>query len=290
VVDQETSAAFEVIVAASGDDGTADVVRDAFPEVIVVDVPDPGLPGAARNAGLAVATGEIVSFPGSHVELPPGSLEARTRAHELGFSMVTGSIHNGRPTRPGWAGYFLDHSTALPGRPSGELDAPPAHCSYAREALLQAGGFPEDMRAGEDTVVNRALWRRGHRAYRSQEIVLTHRNPCSSPWALARHHFVRGRALGTILLAERTRVQALTFLRGYPLRRVRTMDENVRRWGGGLRQHYKDSRRLVLLGAWAAAAGATFEVLTGERGRAGHETESAGSAPPPALRDMYGRG
>src|SRR6266511_718091 len=116
--------------------------------------------------------------------------------------MVTGATLNGTDTPAGWASYFLDHAGVLPGRPSMELEAPPAHCSYAREFLLQVGGFPEDMRAGEDTVVNTALYERGFRAYRAREVVLVHHTPCADPWRLVRHHFVRGRALGRIL-AER---------------------------------------------------------------------------------------
>ncbi|MDQ2676515.1 MAG: glycosyltransferase, partial [Actinomycetota bacterium] len=248
VVSQTCDAPYEVILAASGDDGTADLVRARFPEVTVVDVPEPGLPGAARNAGVAAARGEIVSFPGSHVELPPGSLQARMNAHATGATMVTGSILNGQRTASGWAAYFLDHSSALPARPSGDLAWPPAHCSYLRDALSEVGGFPEDMRAGEDTVVNRALWARGHRAYRAQDIVLTHRNRCSNPLRLARHHFTRGRALGRIVLAERPRRAAIVYVRGYRGRRLRFTSENVERWGGELRAEYRRVRPLVRLG------------------------------------------
>ncbi|MGI9019710.1 MAG: glycosyltransferase family 2 protein, partial [Solirubrobacterales bacterium] len=290
---QEVELPFEVIVAASGNDGTADLVRSRFPGVSVVDVAEPGLPGAARNAGLAVARGEYVSFPGSHVELPPGSLAARIAAHERGFSMVTGSVRNGNPTRAGWAAYFLDHAGSLPGRPSGELDATPAHCSYTREALLEVGGFPEDMRAGEDTVVNRELWRRGHRAYRAAAIELTHRNRSSTAWRLARHHFVRGRAFGRILLGNypggspRGRRGILSFLVGYPRWRVRNTDRRVHEWGGELRAQYARSRRLVILGALAAGAGACFEVLLPRRGRGGSAGRPASAPPVEATRGLH---
>jgi hypothetical protein len=50
--------------------------------------------------------------------------------------MVTGTTLNGTRTRAGWASYFLDHSSVLPGRPSQELTAPPAHCSYRTYMLL----------------------------------------------------------------------------------------------------------------------------------------------------------
>jgi hypothetical protein len=208
-----------------------------------------------------------VSFPGSHVELPQGSLAARMRAHERGYAMVTGTILNGTPTRAGWASYFLDHSGALPGRPSAELEGAPAHCSYVREFVLAVGGFAEDMRAGEDTVVNRELWRRGHRAYREREVRLTHRSRCTTPRRLVKHHFQRGRAYGRILLgayrggrpASRRGVAAA--IADYPRRRLADTDARVHEWGGSLRDEYRRARPLVVAGVLAAWAGVWRELL-----------------------------
>lgn len=263
VVEQECERPFEVIVVVSGTDATAAVVRERFARVTVIDLGERALPGRARNAGLRAARGEYVSFPGSHVELPPGSLDARLRAHEAGWPMITGSVVNGTATRSGWASYFLDHSGSLPGRPSGELSGAPAHCSYVRQFVLEAGGFPENMRAGEDTVMNQALWRRGKRAYRSQAIRLTHRSPCTGPLALVRHHFVRGRALARIMRAsdepDRRRIPA-GFLRGYARRRLTTTDERVAKWGAELLDEYRRARPLVLLGIASAYSGTVFEL------------------------------
>ena len=200
VLSQRCDDPFEVIVVTSGTDRTADIVREKFPNVHMIELSEPALPGKARNVGLDAARGDIVSFPGSHVELPHGSLAARMRAHRRGFEMVTGSALNGTKTASGWAAYFLDHSTALPGRPSGELDQPPVHCSYLARPLREVGGFPEQLRAGEDTIVNHVLMRLGYRAYRSQTLAFVHRNPCGNPMALVRHRALRGRALGRILI------------------------------------------------------------------------------------------
>jgi len=266
VTEQLCDAPFEVIVAASGDDGTLDVVRRAFPGVVAVEVAEPGLPGMARNAGLAVAQGEFVSFPGSHVELPPGSLQARIEAHELGYAMVTGSLLNGTKTRSGWASYFMDASGSLPCRPSTELAGPPSRCSYVRDALDEVGGFPEDVRAGEDTAVNNALWDRGFSAYRSQRVRLVHRSRCESPAQLCAHHFNRGRALARIIRADEgpaTRAvrSRLGFVARYPWRRFRGIEQRVRLWGGPLRGEYRRVRPLVALGVLAASAGLAVDLL-----------------------------
>ncbi|MFT4039365.1 MAG: glycosyltransferase [Thermomicrobiales bacterium] len=269
VVEQVCPWPFEVIVVVSGAGDGAALVRERFPGVTVVELSQPALPGAARNAGLRVARGDYVSFPGSHVRLLPGSLAARLRAHDLGYAMVTGSTINGVRTPAGWASYFLDHSTVLPGRPSMELPGPPAHCSYRRSALLAVGGFPEDMRAGEDTVVNRALWRRGYRAYRAQEVRLVHRSPCRTVRQLLRHHFTRGRGYGRILREDdgatpRSLAGAagLTLLRQLSIDRFASIVRHVRAWGDApLAARFWVVSPLVALGCLAWAAGTIWELL-----------------------------
>jgi glycosyltransferase involved in cell wall biosynthesis len=289
VVEQECAEAFEVIVVVSGTDRTSDVVRERFPQVMLVELDRPALPGEARNAGLAVARGDYVSFPGSHVELPPGSLAARIRAHELGYAMVTGSIRNGTRTRSGWASYFLDHSTALPGRPSGELGGAPAHCSYSREVLFELGGFPEELRAGEDTVVNQALWRRGHRAYRAAEIQLVHHSPCTGPLALVRHHYTRGRAMVRVFGRRgQDRARTFGFLAGYPRRRMSETRFRVARWQPDLQPEYVRSRPLAAVAVAAAWLGAVIEAI-----RQGAHPPAVEPAPParaPAARAVSAAG
>jgi glycosyltransferase involved in cell wall biosynthesis len=236
VTAQETSEPIEVIVVVSGTDRTAEIVASRFPEVTLVRLDGPALPGAARNAGLAVASGRFVSFPGSHVQLPPGSLEARLAAHRRGYAMVTGVMHNGTDTTAGWASYFLDHSTTLPGRPSGPLTIHPAHCSYLREALDWAGWFP-DIRAGEDTIVNKRLFEAGYGAYRSRDIELTHNTRAATPWRLLRHQLGRAKGMTALLMEERAagRLFIRKGLRRYVVAwvpgRLLAIRRNVRRWG-----------------------------------------------------------
>jgi LCP family protein required for cell wall assembly len=272
VVGQEVPVPFEVIVVVSGTDRTAEVVRREFPEVTLVELDGVALPGRARNAGLAVARGDYVSFPGSHVVLQAGSLAARVRAHEKGYPMVTGTIRNLTDTPAGWASYFLDHATVLPGRPSEELPVAPPHCSYDRELLLAAGGFPEDLRAGEDTVANTALFRRGLKAWRDQEIELLHESPCRTVPILVRHHFQRGQGFGRILLDRATPGNRVLDDGGvgpsYLRRRMAVVDRNVAAHGDDeLKATYRRVRPLVRLGALAAWAGAWRELARLRRGR-----------------------
>ena len=258
VVEQEVNHLSEVIVVTSGTDKTAEIVRTAFPLLNLLVLDSPALPGKARNAGLTLAKGKYVSFPGSHVILPPGSLEARIEAHELGYTMVTGSILNGTDTRVGWASYFMDHSDSLPGRPSQELSSAPAHCSYNREILVRSGLFPEDRRAGEDTIVNTRLWIEGESAYRYNKIYLYHRSQCTTTWRLIKHHFQRGRAWGLILLENNTDSRSTN---SYVQNRYRMTERNVGKWGEELIKRYYRVRHLIFIGICSAYIGMRFEYL-----------------------------
>lgn len=273
VVEQRCDHPFEVIVVTSGTDRTASIVRERFPQVRVVELDHPALPGEARNAGLRVARGAYVSFPGSHVALPPGSLAARIDAHERGWAMVTGTTYNGNHTLAGWAAYFLDQSSVLPGRPSHELDHAPAHCSYAAEPLLATGGFPEDVRAGEDTWVNEVLFRSGQRAWRAADVALVHHNRSRTIGHLLRHHFTRGRAHVQVVRAmspgrDGDR-RARELLWAYPTRRLARIDRNVQAWGGELMNRYRRVRPLVRLGVLAAWVGAHVELRSPSRPTSG---------------------
>ncbi len=268
VVGQKCPEPFEVIVVASGTDRTAAIVRERFPTVGLIELDRPALPGEARNAGLRAARGKFISFPGSHVELPQGSLAARLAAHRRGYAMVTGVTQNGNKTRAGWASYFLDHHINLPGSRATELSGPPAHCSYARLPLLEVGGFPEGVRTGEDTAVNRALVRKGYVAFRDPAVTITHRSPCRTVGKLVRHHFVRGRGWGRLFVEEHRaagRMLRNPALRrrgfGHLRRRLLAIDENVRSAAPSLLPHYEAVRGLIRLGAIASWAGMWCEIL-----------------------------
>jgi glycosyltransferase involved in cell wall biosynthesis len=271
VAAQDCVEPFEVIVVNSGNDETAAVVRKNFPEVKLVRLQPPAFPGRARNAGLAMARGRYVTFPGSHVELLPGSLAARAAAHQLGYGLVTGTMLNGTRTWAGWASYFLDNRLTLPGRPSAPLHDAPPRASYLREALLAVGGFPEDMRVGEDTVVNRRLFDGGYGAYQVAEARSIHYSPCHRPRQLVRHHFRRGQGMAHVLLLEAqengrfsTRRVLRYVLTIVPARLV-WITLGVLRYGHTVRRHYVVALPLVVIGAISAWAGTCYELVRSGR-------------------------
>ena len=274
IAGQVVSDPFEVIVVTSGSDRTAAIVREGFPGVRLIELPRRALPGEARNAGLRVASGTFVSFPGSHVELPPGSLQARLDAHRRGNPMVTGVAVNGNRTAAGWASYFIDHHAGLPGHRPARIAGPPAHCSYARRPLLEAGGFPEGVRSAEDTRVNQLLVSRGYVAFREPAIRFIHSSPCRTVRKLVSHHVTRGRGWGRLALARTPDDEPVIdheFLRQRLTVHVPSwiarIDRGVARAEPELVDQYRTSRRLVLVGVVAGWAGMWFEILRPRHGK-----------------------
>ncbi|MEP3036642.1 MAG: glycosyltransferase [Pseudoruegeria sp.] len=246
IVTQDCPVSFEIILVNCGTDKTVEIAQAHFPHIRTVKLNEPALPGRARNAGVKISQGDYLSFPSAHIELAPGSLRARVKAHQKGYAMVSGAMVNGTLTSAGWASYFVDHSEAMPLAPSKPLQKPPSSCSYEKNALNQSGLFPEDRRAGEDTFVNQALWDLGYRAYRNNKIILKHRSRCTTAWALACHHFVRGRAYGQILFENEKREKALL---GYTRNRFNFIEGNVAKWGGEMRNSLREISPLGLVGS-----------------------------------------
>jgi glycosyltransferase involved in cell wall biosynthesis len=252
---QRCEHASEVVVVTSGTDATADIVRSEYPAVRLVELDHPAGPGEARNAGLAVARGEFVLFPGSHVRVRPGYLAATLDAHRAGWAMVTGAFENGTDTTAGWANFFLDHSSKLPARPAAPTATFPATASYRRDALVAAGGFPE-VRVGEDTSVNARLWELGYGAWFTPGKRIVHDTPCVTAAALLRHHAKRGRGFGRRLQEELaagrllTRAGLRSHLVLYVPGRLWRARQNVTRYGTAQdRRQFRRSFPLMAAGA-----------------------------------------
>jgi glycosyltransferase involved in cell wall biosynthesis len=259
---QELDDDLEVIVVCSGTDETADRARARGARTI--QLPGRALPGEARNAGLWAANGEYITFPGSHVWVLPGSLTARLAAHDAGWDMVTTAVVNGNTTAAGWASYLLDHAAQTPAAPSGKYVGVPGHVSYVTDQVRDIGGFPEDMRAGEDTVVNRTLTLAGKRSYLCTDAAFVHASQSTTVRHLVAHHFQRGRGLGRIIKGQRPRA-TMSQLRqnlDLPKRRLQHIQSGVERTKDPeLSRRLASVEPLVRIGALAASVGCWFELM-----------------------------
>jgi glycosyltransferase involved in cell wall biosynthesis len=156
VVQHRAGAAFDVVVSLDGStDGSAEAVRGAtwpFP-VQVVERPNGG-PAAARNAGAAAATGDILLFIDDDVELAPEAVRAHLDEHARypGAAVIGSITTRGRRGFPSWVGPNYRRATSVARENGGWLSQRYLMTGIFSipRALFLEHRFREDLRRLED--------------------------------------------------------------------------------------------------------------------------------------------
>jgi len=193
LLDQEADDPFEIIVATSGGDRTAALVREAHPEVRVVESPTRLLPGGVRNLGSALARGQYIGFLEADCVARPGWISRRIALHRQGHEAVASALDampgDGRIAR---AALYLVHPARLAGHPPGPASEYQAYgLSFTRELLERAGPFDETLRSYEDTAMAERLTQLGVVPWFDPGVCIEHDGPDGLA-ELLRDQFVRG--------------------------------------------------------------------------------------------------
>ncbi len=149
IVAQEWSGGIELIVADNGSsDATARLAADAGAHV--VDASHRRGPGAARNAGAAVAGGAVLVFVDADDLIDPGYVAAMVAA--LADADVVGSRVDQQLLNPGWSSDVrtIAQHDALPEFNPGRPWIYGATLAMRRETFAAVGGFDESLEASED--------------------------------------------------------------------------------------------------------------------------------------------
>jgi hypothetical protein len=154
-----------VVVTRGWSNRQVEQLREAVADIKVVPVPGDAHPGVMRNVGLRCARGIHITFLDAGEQLVSPGLAGWLDVHRQGYVMVSGVLVPGANDAVTIAGTSLRSRDGSLAEPPHELVNPPVRCSYARLVLLEAGGFPEGVRAAEGTIVNGELFRRGYRAW-----------------------------------------------------------------------------------------------------------------------------
>ena len=184
VLEQDGVQPDEVIVVDSSADGTADAIRDAFPEpefpaLRLVRLEKRTHAGPGRNIGALAASGDILAFTDADCRPSKDWLLGvlRAQAKTAAPAVVAGAIDNGTPeSLVGTADWLIEFSNAFPGLPGHEVSfAATANLALPRETFLSTEGF-DDSRTGQDMVFGETLRREGHRVRFDPDIRVAHRN------------------------------------------------------------------------------------------------------------------
>jgi cellulose synthase/poly-beta-1,6-N-acetylglucosamine synthase-like glycosyltransferase len=123
-------------------------------------------PGQARNLGVSHSSGELLVFLDADAVPEPGWLDGLLRSLRPDIDAVCGAVLNGT-TESWWgtAGYLLEFLEWVPQREGPLEHAVACNLLVRRSTFAQLGGFAEDMRAAEDTVLTAPLARQGSLAF-----------------------------------------------------------------------------------------------------------------------------
>ncbi len=172
---------FEVIVINDGSKDATGAIARQYPDMHLVEVPNGGL-SAARNIGLAHASGEIVAYTDADVRVEPDWLTYLVQPF-LTSDVVACGGPNVAPADDPWLARAVSLS---PGGPTHVLlddriaeHVPGCNLAIRRDALLAIHGFnPLYLRAGDDVDVCWRLQARGGRiGFAPAALVWHHHRP-----------------------------------------------------------------------------------------------------------------
>lgn len=159
-----------LVVDDASSDGTAEAAAEAGARVVRLQAGQGGNPAAARNRGVAEATGDPLIFLDADCLPDEGWLAALLAAHRAGSPVVGGSLDlpPGLPPTARcdyYCGWYLVNSR----RPAGYVPHhPPPNLSVRRAAFLSTSGFTEQQPfsyTNEERRWQAELRRAGHRIY-----------------------------------------------------------------------------------------------------------------------------
>jgi GT2 family glycosyltransferase len=213
LLDQRFAGEYEIVVADSSEDDTAELVARRFPGVRLLRLPTGTHPGGARNAGVAHAIGRVVAFTDADCVVPRDWVARIMVAHDTGNRVVGGGLRNANPqSYVGWAYYLSAFARWMPGTPPGPIADLPTGClAVDRSLLVECGGFPE-RGYSSDTAFSLRARRRGHTLAFDVGIEVSHRN-IDRLGTFIRNRLVRGWAFACMRVEEEefTTVRAVVF-------------------------------------------------------------------------------
>lgn len=176
---QRTAIPFDITVVDSSTDATADIVAREYPSVRLVRSFHRLYAGAARNLGVRATRAPLCLMIDSDCVAAHDLIERVVARHRGGrFAAVGGALRNGTPgSLSGLIGYLIEFKEFMPTAPLRlEKSIPTANLAYRRDALMQYGGFDDDLWMAEDILLNWKMYSAGEQLLFDPALEVTHLN------------------------------------------------------------------------------------------------------------------
>ncbi len=138
----------EIIVVDDGSTDDTPEVLTGWPDVTVIRQDNAG-PAAARNVGVAHATGDLVAFLDADCVWYPGKLERQVAVHEGDEAVDYSFTELEERIAEGFEAPWWSLERQQPESPTHKVSVP--SLVMRRSTFHELGGFNEALRAGEDT-------------------------------------------------------------------------------------------------------------------------------------------
>lgn len=169
LVNQDTSLAYEIIVVDCSEHNLVKEIAKTYPDIQYAHEEQRFNPGKGRNIGAKLATGELLVFIDSDVQLEANSLNAAwDRFKQQGLEIFGGALELNTQACDNTAAYlehyFFNHESQA-GRPFCERsNLSSALMCFKRELFISSGGF-KDIPRMQDTELTERLKAQGHKLY-----------------------------------------------------------------------------------------------------------------------------
>ena len=225
IINQKTSASFDITVVDSSTDQTPQIVQSEFPSVRFIHLATRAFAGAARNVGVRATQSQYCLMIDSDCVASHDVVERMVARHRTGdYAAIGGSTANGTPrSLSGLIGYLAEFKEFMPEAPERiGATVPTANITYRRDKLERFGMFDEKMYMAEDILLHWKMHVAGECILFDPSIEVTHLNrigwrqilsyqiPLGRSSAMARR---LGGLPGTVLLSHHAMILLMPFVR-----------------------------------------------------------------------------
>ncbi len=177
VLRQKTDFTYEIIVVESTGDDTAELIRQRYPSIKVIELSERAYPGTSRNHAIRAAQGRYLAFTDTDCLVHERWLQKLVDSHRRGYKVVGGMVKNGTPKSiNGTIDYLLEFSDLIkPYESTNNTHFGTCNLSIEKDVFNEYGLFIDQVK-GSDSLYCRRVKEKGVELFHQPEAVIWHRN------------------------------------------------------------------------------------------------------------------